>query len=135
MNGEIAEPATPLRNYNLLVPEKKSYFREFQPEKQLSFLSFSLSPSLSLSPRLGLSSHETLDREQLPVSRKSVAEERVENERKNERKGKLEEKLVVENRYSRCDDSFNLGAKLGRTHVASRFRTETRLNREKIHLR
>ena len=48
MNGEIAEPATPLRNYNLLVPEKKSYFREFQPEKQLSFLSLFLSLSLSL---------------------------------------------------------------------------------------
>lgn len=46
--GEIAEPATPLRNYTTFARKKKSYFREFQPEKQLSFFFPSLPPLLLL---------------------------------------------------------------------------------------
>ena len=80
-------------------------------------LSFSL--SLPLSPRSGLSSHGTLDREQLPVSRKSIAEERVENQKRERKKEKENSPLP----RLRLRFSFNLRAELlAYARFVSRFR-------------
>lgn len=119
MNGEIAEPATPLRNYNLLVPEKKSYFREFQPEKQLSFLSPSLSTVRIIFPRdFGPGTITSLSK--IHRGRKSWKPK----ERKKERKGKLEWSRIDTLLFHDCDyDSFNLRAELlAYARFVSRFR-------------
>lgn len=107
------EPVKSLSQLHLFVTttfarKKKSYFREFQPEKQLSFFS-PLSSFSSLLPPAGLSSHGTLDREQLPGLSK-IHRERVSCVSQAGKGAGNSRKIVVPSR-SRRNSSFEFRSK------------------------
>ena len=112
--GEIAEPATPLRNYNLR--QKEEILLPRISAREATFL-FSLPPSpssfSSLLPSAGLSSHGTLDREQLPGLSK-IHRERVSVFRRPAEAQGNSRKIVVPSRSAR----LNFGRR--RTRVVSR---------------